>query len=187
METDYNAIVHTITDAQRRGDEYPTKDKPQVTVDQFGVIEVSRREPTDPALSHVQHGTFAASMTGQRYQRDLATAKRKLPPGTYYEPTRGVEGWYYSVVTTDFRTKYVFCAYFDGVDYKVRLIQPDLENDPRVAGHSGHLYSNGLICLSKASGSGQPTLEMAYSKSVLWAHGVDFVRNGIKFPFAYDQ
>ena len=133
METDYNAIVHTITDAQRRGDEYPAKDKPQVMVDQFGVIEVSRREPTDPALSHVQHGTFAASMTGQRYQRDLATAKRKLPPGTYYEPTRGVEGWYYSVVTTDFRTKYVFCAYFDGVDYKVRLIQPVLENDPRVA------------------------------------------------------
>lgn len=188
--TDYNAIVRTITDAQRRGDEYPSMDKPQVTVTQLGAIVVSRFESTDPALSHVQHGTFAASMTGQRNQRDRAVARQKLPPGTYYEPTRGIDGWYYSIVTKDFRNKYVFCAYFDGVDYKVRLIEPDLEHDPRVVGHGGHdghLFPGGLICLSKASGSGQPTLEMAYSKSVLWAHGVDFVRNDLKFPFQYNQ
>jgi hypothetical protein len=185
--TDYNAIVQTITDAQRHGDEYPAEDKPQITVDRYARIVMSRYEPTDPALSHVQHGTFAALMTDERYRRDLAVARQKLPPGTYYEPTRGVDGWYYSVVTKDFRNRYVFCAYFDGADYKVRLIQPDLENNPRVAGHPGHLYSNGLICLSKAPGSGQPTLELAYSKSVLWAHGVDFARKGYKFPFAYDQ
>lgn len=186
MATDYNAIVKTIQEAQRRGDERPAANKPQVTVDRLGGIRVNQGKPTEAAISEVQHGTFAHASADARQRRDREVARTKLPPNAYYEDLAGAEGWYYSVVTPDVGNEYVFCAYFDGVDYKVRLISPDLEAKG-FAGHVGHLYGNGLICLSKSPGSGQPTLETAYSKSVLWAHGMDFVRNDVPFPFAYDQ
>ena len=50
--------------------------------------------------------------------------------------------------------------------------------------HAGHLYANGRLCLSQNGGSGQPTLEEAYSKSVLWATGMDVVLAGYPFPFS---
>ncbi|MDG4816530.1 hypothetical protein O7628_13590 [Micromonospora sp. WMMD956] len=186
MATDYNAIVETITKAQQRGDERPAADKPQVTVDRLGGIRVNQGKPSEAAISEVQHGTFAVAVSDARQRRDAETARTKLPPGTYYEEAAGAEGWYYSIVTPEFRNEYVFCASFDGLDYKVRLIAPDLEARG-YAGHGGHLYPGGKICLSKSAGAGQPSLETAYSKSVLWAHGMDFVRSGVTFPFSYDQ
>lgn len=185
MATDYNAIVETIKNAQQQGHANPGPTERQLTVDRMGGIRVSNSAPSDPALSKVQHGTFAAPAPADRQRRDAAIASQKMPPGTYYDDSPGAQGWYYSI-TTEVGNEYVLRAAFDGVDYKVVLVDPPLEQQG-LAGHDGHLYSGGRLCLSRDRGAGQPTLELAYSKSVLWAHGMDFVREGYKFPFAYDQ
>lgn len=184
MATDYNSIIETIRQAQDEGEAMPGKDKPRIEVDSNAGIRVSDAASTDPAISQVQHGTFAAAVSAQRrarYERDLRVARQKLPPGTYYVDTPGADGWYYRIVTRDLQNEYFFCAAFDGTDYKVRLMEPELEK--KYAGHSGHLFSGGKVCLTPNAGAGQPTLELAYSKSVLWAYGMDLVQNGHPFPF----
>jgi len=70
--------------------------------------------------------------------------------------------------------------WFDGAGYQVTVASPDVSReDP----HACHLYPHGRICLSADSGGGMPTLEGAFAKSVLWAHGFSVYQRTGSFPF----
>ncbi|MBB1252168.1 hypothetical protein [Streptomyces alkaliterrae] len=189
---DLNAIRDSFLASQAEGSDGPRSGRDQVYVDRGGRVRLGTGDEKDAPLSKVPHSTFASRLrpiregTPTRLAEERRVAERKLPPGTYYEETPGAEGWVYEI-TTEFHNSYVMCAHFDGVDYKVRLLEPELESLPDHDQHGFHLYNSGKICLSRNPGSGMPTLEEAYARSAAWALGVDFVRMGHPFPFNRDQ
>lgn len=176
--TDLNRLRDIILEQQRRKEPYSPDPERQITVKPTGEIQVGPTEQSDP-VSRVHMGTFAG--LDQRTRRDMETAGRKLPPGTVFINEPEVRGWSYTV-DTDFGETYTLFAYFDGVNYQVRLVSPPLEG--RYNPHGAHLYPDGRLCLSQDRGSGQPSLEEAFSKSVLWAEGMGFVKAGHPFPFS---
>jgi hypothetical protein len=180
-ETDLNEVRDRIKKAQRRGTPYPQAPGEKISVDRQGGIRLGETAETAEVLSNVHHGTFAAS---PRHLRDQQVAAQKLPVDTVYIDEPEVQGWLYSI-RTELDDDYTLFAYFDGTDYKVKLVSPDLEG--RLPAHGGHLFSSGLICLDERKGSGQPSLEEAYSKSALWALGVSYVQRGYKFPFSINN
>ncbi|MBW5484865.1 hypothetical protein [Streptomyces bambusae] len=184
---DLNAIRESFFASQTKRADGPQGGQEQVYVDRTGRVRLGTGGESDAPLSKVPHSTFAArGGEGARLAADRRVARTKMPPGTYYEDTPGAEGWVYEI-TTEFRNTYVMCAHFDGTDYKVRLLEPELESLPDHDQHGFHLWSSGKICLSERPGSGQPTLEEAYARSATWALGVDFVRMGHPFPFNRNQ
>ncbi|MCB5178832.1 hypothetical protein [Streptomyces antimicrobicus] len=187
---DLNAIRESFFASQAKRDEGPQGGQDQVYVDRSGRVRLGSGGETDAPLSKVPHSTFAARRApgghSARLAEEFRVAETKMPVGTYYEDTPGAEGWVYEIVT-EFRNTYVMCAHFDGTDYKVRLLEPELESLPDHDQHGFHLYYSGKICLSDRPGSGQPTLEEAYARSAAWALGVDFVRMGHPFPFNRNQ
>ncbi|MET3984188.1 hypothetical protein [Streptomyces sp. PvR034] len=158
----------------------------EVYVDREGKVRLGTGGQDDAPLSRVPQSTFAAGVDAARLERERRVVAAKMPANTYYEDAPGAEGWVYEI-STMFEHRYVMCARFDGVEYQVRLIEPELESLPSHDQHGFHLYHSGLICLSERSGSGQPTLEEAYARSATWALGVDFVRMGRPFPFNRKQ
>ncbi|MFI2640586.1 hypothetical protein [Streptomyces sp. NPDC018610] len=183
---DLNAVRDSFFASQRRSSEAPTVPDEQVYVDRTGRVRLGTGTERDAPLSKVPHGTFAALGKAERLAEERRVARRKLPENAYYEDTPGAEGWVYSI-TTEFGNTYVMCAGFNGTQYDVRLLEPALEDVPKLDQHGTHLYHSGKICLSSSLGSGVPDLETAYSRSAVWALGVDFVRLGHSFPFNYNQ
>ncbi|MDJ0385858.1 hypothetical protein [Streptomyces sp. G-G2] len=160
----------------------------EVYVDREGKVRLGTGGENDAPLSRVPQSTFAAmsATNTARLERERRVVEAKFPADTYYESTPGAEGWVYTITTT-FENTYEMCARFDGVEYQVRLLKPDLETLPSHDQHGFHLYHSGVICLSERPGSGQPTLQEAYARSATWALGVDFVRMGRPFPFNREQ
>ncbi|MDG5802315.1 hypothetical protein P9869_06505 [Streptomyces ossamyceticus] len=183
---DLNAVRDSFFASQRRNSEAPTVPDQQVYVDRTGRVRLGAGDEGDAPLSKVPHGTFAVLSRAQRLAEERRVAGRKLPANAYYEDTPGAEGWVYSI-TTEFGNTYVMCATFNGTQYDVRLLDPAMESVPKLDQHGNHLYTSGKICLSSSSGSGMPDLETAYSRSAVWALGVDFVRMGHSFPFNHNQ
>jgi hypothetical protein len=179
---DLNLVRELFYRAQRSNELYPSDPADQVTVGKDAVIRVGVAAGDDPSLSKVQQGTFAAT----RSEVEATTVRQKLPNNTARLTVDGVDGWAYSFLT-EFQDRFELFAYFDGVDYQVMLIAPELEG--RVNPHDAHLFTGGRLCLSSnpASQSGQPTLEEAYSKSVLWANGMSLYLQGHTFPWSINN
>ena len=180
--TDLNRLRDIIRNAQQQGQTYPVNPKARITVGPEGEIYTGDAPEGQP-LSKVQHGTFAARVDG-REVADLRYAASHMPRNTQFIEHTDARGWCYSF-RSQMGREYTMFAYFDGRAYQVRLIEPRLEG--KVGAHTAHLFSNGKICLSDVAGSGQPSLEEAYSKSVLWATGMDVVLAGYQFPFSINN
>lgn len=180
MSVDLNAIREAMLQAQRNSTPTPPDPGSRVSVTNTGRMQLG--PVADPSsTSKVQHGTFAAST---RELTDLETARNKMPPNTQWIEAGGVKGWAYSF-TTEFGRKYEMLAYFNGSEYRVLLIAPTIEGQYNA--HNAHLYSDGHICLREGGTNGQPSLEEAFSKSVLWANGMDVHIAGHDFPFSINN
>ena len=180
--TDLNRLRDIIRTAQQQGQAYPADPRSRITVGSEGEIYTGDA-PEGRPLSKVQHGTFAARVDG-REVADAAWAAKHMPRSTQFIDHPDARGWCYSF-RSQMGRQYTMFAYFDGRNYQVKLIEPRLEG--LIGVHTGHLFANGKLCLSQAGGSGQPTLEEAYSKSVLWATGMDVVMAGYPFPFSINN
>lgn len=178
-DTDLNEVRDRIKRAPRRGTPHPPNPADQVTVERDGTIRLGDDATREP-VSVVHHATFAID----RMLRDKQIAANKLPRDTVFISEPDVSGWLYSI-TTELGHDFTLFAYFDGTDYKVKLVEPELEG--RLPAHGAHLYPNGLICLDERKGSGQASLEEAFSKSALWALGVSYVLEGYTFPFSINN
>ena len=183
-QPDLNRLRDTLFTNQKNQQATPNNPKKQVFVDKDAGIHTgdqvsSERQP----LSEVQQDTFAAL---SRLGEDRQTVAEKLPDNTKEIKTaEGITGWVFS-----FRCQmgklYQLFLWFDGAYYQTKLVSPQLE-DKWKSPHTGHLYSNGKLCLGTNFQNGMPTLEAAYAKSVLWATGMSVALETGTFPFNYNQ
>ncbi|MER7247636.1 hypothetical protein [Kribbella sp. NPDC000426] len=173
-QVDLNEIRRAMIEAQREQNPYPTDPAKTVSVTRNGHIQMGLGD--DPVhTSKVQQGTFASAPS------DATVASQKLPPNARWIEAGGVKGWAYTI-TTELGNPFSMLAYNNGSEYRVLLLSPEIEG--KYNAHNAHLYANGHICLREGGANGQPTLEEAYSKSVLWANGMDFHMAGYDFPFS---
>ena len=159
----------------------------QVTVDNEAGIQFGDSPGNPSGRTQLPDDTYSGLFGASRKDKDREAVKKKMPANTRAHQTdEGIEGWVYSF-KCQIGDRYTMFLYFDGANYQVMVISPRVENywaNPE----TGHIYSDGRICLSKRFGSGQPTLERAYAKSVVWATGFTAARRGnMPFPFNHNQ
>jgi hypothetical protein len=186
---DLNRLRQIIHEQQAKNEPYPVAAEKQISVTRDGSIQIGARIGGAPT-SKVQQGTFAVQgpkwfgLGMTREEQDQQTAAEKLPVNTRFVDTEDARGWCYEHLT-EFGNSYTFFAYFTGSNYQVRLLEPALESQYNP--HNVRLFRDGRICLSGESGSGQPSLEEAYSKSVLWSLGIDLYKQTGSFPFSINN
>ena len=197
---DLNQLRSTLRENARRGDVRPDEPRRKIVVDRDGKIrhgnEVGLSDGRE--LSEVPQDLFAglgsalrsifaedrgtASLShfgGDRLARDRAVVREKLPWGTTEVAVDGTTGFVYGF-TNDFGEFYRMVAYFDGSEYQVKVVEPEIESHYGVG--DAHVFSDGRLCLRPPAG-GMPTLAEAYAKSVLWADGFTVRRHGNAFPW----
>lgn len=184
-QVDLNRLRANVLNNQTHDDPRPDDRSRQVFVDREGGIHLGNEVNSageEHRLSRIPQETFAAS----RHEWEQRVAATKMPRNTRPVTTReGVKGWLYDI-RCELGNNYRLFAHFDGNYYQVVVVSPELEhhwNSP----HTGHLYSDGRICFGRNYGSGQPTLEDAYAKSVLWANGISIALRTGKFPFSINN
>lgn len=132
-------------------------------------------------VTEVNQDTFHAQHVSAREE-----ARKYLPPDTRVDMIDGFEVFSYTV-PTEFDVPIELAAYSDGTYYQVKLISPEVETAWKNP-HTGHLFSDGQLCLSQSYGGGQPTLRQAYAKSVLWAQGIAaMIMGSERFPFSLNN
>ena len=178
---DLNALQRAILAQQAGGNEAQADPKNQIQVDNRGeVILGGQADPTRSAS--VQGDTF--------YWRDLSaearTVANKMPANTRKVSDGRVEGYVYDI-RNDFADTYTLFIYYSDEHrvYRVALVEPRLGGS--VDAHGGHIWPDGTLCLTKQHGSGYPSMEDSYAKSVLWTLGMSLVRRGHEFQFNLGQ
>lgn len=135
--------------------------------------------PDDATMTAQIPSKAFAHYPGLAHDRRVARQKMKIAREKSYSRITGFE---YDLRINGRR--YVLFAYFDppARGYKVMVIEPNVNG--KYNPHNGHLFSDGHICFGeKANSQVMDSLESAYAKSVLWAHGFDrFLRTGT-FPY----
>ena len=181
---DLNLLRRNVLSNQTSSDPRPNDRSRQVLVDREGGIRLGSDVASpeeERRLSKVPQETFA-----NRPEREKRVAATKMPRNTRPIITPdGVSGWLYRV-RCELGTEYQLFAYHDGQYYQVMLVSPVLEHHWHNP-HTGHLYSNGRICFGTRYNSGQPSLEDAFAKSVLWANGISVALRTGTFPFSINN
>jgi len=131
------------------------------------------------AVTHVPPVAPVVRRPGGRLARDRAVVREKLPLGTKEISVAGTMGFVYQI-TDEFGESYTMVIYFDGSEYQVKVVAPEIEGHYGVA--AAHVFSDGRLCLRPPAG-GMPTLAEAYAKSVLWATGFTVFRRKKVFPW----
>ena len=137
---------------------------------EIATVQETRGEMT---VSRVTTQIFAS-----RAWDEASLVRKHLPRNT----TQQGHGWAYTVVN-EFQDVFDLFLYWDDYlrAYRVRLLAPALEG--LGAAHRLHIYSDGNLCLSPASGGGKDMLNNAYAESVLWCNGVGAVLRGHRWPW----
>lgn len=116
----------------------------------------------------------------RRAERERAAVER-MPSETRAVRVDGVPGWLYPL-TTSSGDRFELFAWFDGSAYQVRVVAPDLWGRDELL-HACHLFRDARICFGAWDGGGVSSLDAAYERSVLWAHGFSAFRRGGRFTF----
>lgn len=144
-----------------------------VVVRNDGRIATYQETRGEVTVSRVTTQIFAS-----RAWDEASLVRKHLPANT----TQQGHGWAYTVVN-EFKDVFDLFLYWDDYlrAYRVQLLAPALET--LGAGHRLHVYDDGNLCLSPASGGGQDLLNNAYAESVLWCVGVGAVLRGHRWPW----
>jgi hypothetical protein len=176
---DLNALRTRVIANQDTGNTRPVEASKSVVVDREGKIRLG----DNPANSTGPETVVPQETFADRLQSDRMTARQFMPSNTRELTTQeGVTGFVYSF-TTELADEFTLFAYFDGANYQVQVVKPEVEARFK-SPHTGHLFSNGRICFGDNYGSGMPTLRDAFSKSVLWATGMSIAMRTGHFPFS---
>ncbi len=183
---DLNRIRDMMLNNQNRGDTFPASPSRKVVVTREGEIRPGNQLSPDErgSSSEVPQEVFAMDRRAAREARIVA---QKLPANTVPVAFGGFRGWTYQIVPEfpgpQGRERFVFFLCHDGEAYQVYCLQPELEQHWR-SPHTGHIYSDGRLCLGANFNSGAPLIESAYAKSVVWAEGIQVARHTKQFPFS---
>jgi hypothetical protein len=119
---DLNRIRQTVLENQAHGNTRPKDPNKQITADREGGLHIGP-VTTGQAVSVVPQETFAS-----RLDEDRRTASEKLPTNTTEVTTReGVTGFLYRI-NSSFGYKFEMFAYYDGSQYQVMVIEPEIED-----------------------------------------------------------
>lgn len=187
---DLNRLRDTLRSNERTGDVLPERPSQKVLVDREGRVRFGD-EVADGArdqysvvpqniFAGVLDALFGSSTAGsERHQRDRLTVREYLPSNTR-EVVQGELPLFMYDVIDEFGELYELAAYFDGDEYQVKLVWPELEEVFSVT--EGHVFSDGRLCL-RPPGNGMPRLKDAYARSVILVNGLTVLRRGGEFPF----
>lgn len=122
-------------------------------------------------------------MTGYpALQADRDFVRRCMPSNTQELTVGGTIGWSYKI-TCELGNEYSLFLYFDGRGrYQVKCVFPEVEGK-HFNIHEHHLFGDGRLCLDPTS-TGAPSIDYAYTKSVLWANGWSIFELTGKFPYS---
>lgn len=179
VNTDLNELRRRVLGNQDAGSIRPTEPNKAVVVERDGKIRLGDQpaSSTGPATV-VPQETFA-----NRLQSERTIARDYMPKNTREITTKeGVIGFVYSF-ETELADNFTLFAYFDGANYQVQVLEPELETRFK-SPHTGHLFATGRICFGNNYGSGMPNLREAFAKSVLWANGMSIAMRTDHFPFS---
>jgi hypothetical protein len=178
---DLNAIADAVKNAQRNGGR-PTSPNGQVFVDSEGNLVMGNEVTGNERIAEVTNDTFYAT----RLDQETAFVRSNMPRNTVRVSDGTYEGWHFNI-TNEFGDPYgLFIYYHPSFQvYRVALISPRMEGT--VDAHGTHLWPDGTLCLTRANGSGYPTMAAAYAKAALWTRGASCYRRGYGFQFNVGQ
>jgi hypothetical protein len=127
------------------------------------------------------------------FEDERLIVTQKFPRGATLLEVEGVRGWLYEI-TCELGTDYKFWTYLDEIDgfYKTWVLEPYIEEYWRDI-HRGHIWvdtnnpdddRNNRLCLDTRYNGGAPTLDQAFSRTVLWANGFSLALKTGTFPFS---
>ncbi len=180
---DLNALQDVIHENERNGDEFPADKKKKVFVDATGEMKIGNdvSDRSARTMSEVPQSTFA-----DRQVEEARIVRAKMPSNAKQMTTReGTKGWLWRVKCA-YGKPYDLFGWYDGAFYQVLVVSPEIETKWRNP-HTGHLFSDGRICLGDRHNSGERSLEAAYAKSTLWATGMTVALTTGRFPFNHYQ
>ena len=180
-EVDLNELKKVVL-AQQSGNPIPPESQIPIGVGRYGNLERGNgKDPSEP-FSVFPTDTFHA-----RREDELAIVRKYMPPGTLSVITDdGTHGWIYEF-NCEFGNHFKMFAYFDGQAYQTMVISPTIE-EKYSSPHTGHIFSDGRICMGSKYNGGMPTLQQSYAKSVLWANGISaMIFGNTKFPFSINN
>jgi len=179
VNTDLNELRRRVLGNQDAGSIRPTEPNKAIVVERDGKIRLGDQ----PASSSGPATVVPQEIFANRIQIERATATNYMPSNTREITTKeGGTGFVYSF-ETELSDKFTLFAYFDGANYQVQVLEPQVEHRFR-SPHTGHLFSNGRICFGNNYGSGMSNLRDAFAKSVLWANGMSIAMRTDHFPFS---
>lgn len=148
-------------------------DLSDIVVRNTGVMATFQETRGEVTVSRVTTQIFAAVGWDEK-----ALVRQHLPTNA----TRQGHGWAYTVAN-EFGDTFDLFLYWDDYlrAYRIQLMAPALET--LGVGHRMHVYGDGHLCLSPATGGGQKMLNNAYAESVLWCNGVGAVLRGHRWPW----
>lgn len=120
-------------------------------------------------------------MAYPRLAADRDFVRTSMPSNTRELTVNNIVGWSYDI-TCEFGKQYSLFLYFDGSRYQVKCVFPEVEGKFYNI-HEHHLFGDGRLCLDPTS-QGAPSIDYAYTKSVLWANGWSVFEMTGKFPFS---
>jgi len=180
LEVDLNAIADAVKRAQRSGGR-PADPNDRIYVGREG--EVIRG-------SEATGGERIAEVTGDTFYSRLASetefAQSHMPRNTMRVSDGTYDGWHFSI-TNEFGDRYSLFLYYHPSYhvYRVALIEPRMGG--HVDAHGTHLWPDGTLCLTHATGSGYSSMAATYAKAALWTRGASCYRRGYGFQFNVGQ
>lgn len=120
-------------------------------------------------------------MSYPRLAADRTFVRSSMPSNTRELTVNGIIGWSYNI-KCEYGKDYSLFLYFDGSRYQVKCVFPEVEGKFYNI-HEHHLFGDGRLCLDPSS-QGAPSIDYAYTKSVLWANGWSVFEMTGKFPFS---
>jgi len=120
-------------------------------------------------------------MAYPRLAADREFVRTSMPSNTRELSVNNIIGWSYDI-TCEFGKQYSLFLYFDGSRYQVKCVFPEVEGKFYNI-HEHHLFGDGRLCLDPSS-QGAPSIDYAFTKSVLWANGWSVFEMTGKFPFS---
>jgi hypothetical protein len=178
-------VRRMVNENRRWGDTKPNAPHRRIYVDRYGNAYRGDQVDSDKGrqYSQVPQDVFSAVWEpfsaifgpavesppygADRLVQDKLTVLECFPPGTEVIELNGVTGFVYRL-WDEHVTSYTLVAYFDGVEYQVKVIEPEIEG--KYGFHDAHVFGDARICLAPPSG-GVASLSDAYAKSVLWTKG----------------
>jgi len=177
---------------QQTGNVKPDDPRRQVNVDREGGIRFGETGGNASQQTQLPQDTYSgwfgsASKPTDRQEIEHSIVAKKLPRNTRaFNTEEGTAGWLF-YFNCEYGDRYDIFIYFDGTFYQAIVLAPEVERHWK-SPHTGHIFSDGRICLSRNYHGGQPTLDEAFAKTVVWATGLTAARRfNVPFPFNHNQ